>query len=107
MVVVDSCANNFLKVIWRHVPDCTHLQILVNFVIILYIIRFELGKCNILSMSYFRCAYLLANIQEYLTICIELMGQCILLRLLKIKSSKGKLLITFYYRVERSSHFFC
>ena len=91
VVLIDSCVNNFLKVIWRHVPDCTHLQIFVNFVMILYIFRFELIKRNIHLMSYFRCAYLLANIQEYLTICIELMGQCILLRLLKVKSSKGKL----------------
>jgi len=31
-----------------------------------------------LSRLYYRCAYLVGNVQEYVTACLELIGKCIL-----------------------------
>jgi len=38
---------------------------------------FKFFKTSMFSDFHFRCAYLVGNVQEYITLSLELMGRCI------------------------------
>ena len=53
------------------------------------------GVCD----CHFRCAYLVGNVQEYITLSLELMGRCILSNLPVSEESLLNIILILHYKI--------